>query len=249
MCTQLVYGSKAWNLDEEAVRTLNGVNSKLLHRITGRPVQEEARDGRSFDLVRWIRTRRAQWLGHILRMEPSRMLHRAVQYMHGSRKKGDLLMDAPEYSWTELVQLAHNRDAWRALVKSIRQNSINESRWVYKSGYDTRSKATKSSSLITRKESSSSAKSSDRDSTTATIANTAAKYRARDTHEAFFRPMLKLISKPLKRKKSRKSREHSRIKKGRTQPGSIGRCTTLTTPWILPCRNYWSARTRLNQRR
>ena len=105
-----------------------------MHRITGRPIHEEASDGRSFDLVRWIRTRRAQWLGHILRMHPARMLYRVVRYIHGSRKKGDLLMDAPDYSWEQLVRLAQNRDAWRSMVKSIRSKQHTSSRWVYQSG-------------------------------------------------------------------------------------------------------------------
>ena len=34
---------------------------------------------------------------------------------------GDILMDVPDYSWTELVQLAANRDACRQLVRSIRE--------------------------------------------------------------------------------------------------------------------------------
>ena len=46
-----------------------------------------------------------QYLGHILRMDPARMVHKAVQYMHENRVQGDLLMDAPSYSWPELVEL------------------------------------------------------------------------------------------------------------------------------------------------
>ena len=43
------------------MRMLNGINSRLLHRITGKTYKEEASEGtRTFDLVRWIRARRAQ---------------------------------------------------------------------------------------------------------------------------------------------------------------------------------------------
>ena len=122
VCSRLTYGSEAWLLDEVTVRKLNGANSRILHRITGKSIREEASaDSRTFDLVRWIRARRAQWLGHILRMQPDRMIHKAVKILHENRAVGDLLMDAPDYSWRELKQLAANRDAWRSLVHSIRR--------------------------------------------------------------------------------------------------------------------------------
>ena len=53
VCSQLTYGSEAWHLDEKTVRMLNGVNSRLVHRITGKSYKEEASEGtRTFDLVR-----------------------------------------------------------------------------------------------------------------------------------------------------------------------------------------------------
>ena len=82
---------------------LNGINSKMLYRITGKSIREEVSDDtRTFDLVCWIRARRTQWLGHILRMDESLMIHQAVKLIHVSRVSGDLLMDAPRYSWEEL---------------------------------------------------------------------------------------------------------------------------------------------------
>ena len=79
VCSVLVYGSEAWTLDANAIRTINGANSIMLSRISGKSVHDEARDStRSFDLVRWIRARRAQYLGHILGMDPSRIVHKAV---------------------------------------------------------------------------------------------------------------------------------------------------------------------------
>ena len=122
----LVYDSEAWTLDANAIRTINGANSIMLSRISGKSVHDEARDGtRSFDLVRWIRARRAQYLGHILRMDPSRMVYKAVQYMHENRRQGDLLMDAPPYSWRELVQFAADRAKWRRVVNALKGPSVN----------------------------------------------------------------------------------------------------------------------------
>ena len=91
-----------------------------------------------------IRVRRVQWVGHILRMHPTRLVHRALQHMHVTRLQstppapqhaintrhtnrmtqssvGDLLMDIPsKYSWQELKALASNRDVWRMLVKAMK---------------------------------------------------------------------------------------------------------------------------------
>lgn len=101
---------------------LNGANSRMLHHITGKSIHDEASaTTRTFDLVRWIRARRLQWVGHILRMEPDHMVYNALKHLHGSRSQGDILMDVPDYAWPELVQLAANRDGWRQLVKSVRE--------------------------------------------------------------------------------------------------------------------------------
>ena len=53
VCSHLTYGSEAWRLDELTTRMLNGVNSRLIHRIAGKMYKEEASEViRTFDLVR-----------------------------------------------------------------------------------------------------------------------------------------------------------------------------------------------------
>ena len=48
---------------------INGANSTMVSVITVRTVrEEEASEGKTFDLVQWIRVRKLQWIGHILRM-------------------------------------------------------------------------------------------------------------------------------------------------------------------------------------
>ena len=70
--------------------------------ITGKTIKEESTAGKSFDLPEWIRARRLQWLGHILRMGTERTLKQAVFIMFKAKQPGDLLMDAPETSsWRE----------------------------------------------------------------------------------------------------------------------------------------------------
>ena len=99
-----MYGSEAWMMTQDVRRAINGANSRMVTVITGRSPHEEAKEGtRSFDLVRAIRAGRLAWLGHILRMSPTRMLAQAVTHMHNNRSEGDILSDAPKtQSWEEL---------------------------------------------------------------------------------------------------------------------------------------------------
>ena len=50
------------------------------------------------------------WVGHILRMDPDRMVHKALRHIYENRVEGDLLMDVPnKFSWVELKSLVANR--------------------------------------------------------------------------------------------------------------------------------------------
>ena len=78
--------------------TLNGFNSRQLHRITGRSYIDEATKP-SYDLLTAVWTRRHHWLGHILRIPADRLVRRAVLAL-GQRagpqyQTGILLMDTP----------------------------------------------------------------------------------------------------------------------------------------------------------
>ena len=56
---------------------INGANSLMVARITNKTPHEKTRPAtRSFDVIQWIRARRLQWVDHILRMTPSRMVHK-----------------------------------------------------------------------------------------------------------------------------------------------------------------------------
>ena len=121
VCSRLVYGCEGWKLDARTCSMLNGANSRMMARITKRTVHEETSSAtRSFDVVANIRARRHQWVGHILRLEPDRMIHQALFYMHMNRSEGDLLMDTPRHlTWDELVKLASGdagRIRWRQRV-------------------------------------------------------------------------------------------------------------------------------------
>ena len=87
-------------LTSEVKKMLNGANSRILSVITGRTAHEEAIDGSStFNLVRAVRARRLQLLGHILRDEDQdRLLCKAIKLMYVDRTDGDKLEDAPRTS-------------------------------------------------------------------------------------------------------------------------------------------------------
>ena len=125
VCSILTYGSEAWLMTEDIRRAINGANSRMVAIITGKSPHDEAKDGtRSFDLVRAIRARRLAWLGHILRMSPTRILTQAVEHLYNNRSEGDILTDAPNtQSWDELRAWARDRKKWRTRVHSVRLGS------------------------------------------------------------------------------------------------------------------------------
>ncbi len=67
----LVFGCESWKLTAQARRKLNGTMSKILSRITGRTIADEAREP-TLDVVMPARDRRSNWLGHTLRLEEHR---------------------------------------------------------------------------------------------------------------------------------------------------------------------------------
>ena len=95
-CSMLTYGSEAWRLTPDVSSALNGANTSMVSKITGRDIRDEVTDGKSFDLVKWIRVRKLQWLDHILRMNTDRKIKQTVYIMHKKPRQGDVLMDTPK---------------------------------------------------------------------------------------------------------------------------------------------------------
>ena len=98
----------------------------MLNVISGKTPHEEAsKDTRTFDLLRWIRAMRLQWLGHIMRMGRNRKLDQTVFEMFSAPKPGDLLMDAPKVkSWRELGAYAWDKEYWKSRVRSMRHQPV-----------------------------------------------------------------------------------------------------------------------------
>ena len=125
-------------MDDKACAILNGANSSMMARITGKSVKEEAsRATRTFDIVRWIRARRLQWVGHIIRQELTRrqdnpgdqprLIYKAIVHMYQHREQGDLLHDIPAHdNWDGLCEQASNRKRWRQLVAALKQDQCTQ---------------------------------------------------------------------------------------------------------------------------
>ena len=197
VCSRLTYGSETWRLDARTRKMLNGANSRLVARITHRTPHEEASaKTQTFDIVRWIRARRLQWVGHILRMDPARMVHQALRHIAENREEGDLLMDVPPaMTWSELLKLAANRDGWRKRVRNLRDGPKIE---------------------ITMNNSLPGCKAPPRNTVAQLPSKSkpptsphARKYIIRDSHEVFFRPCAKGKRKRSRRVPASKKRKKS----------------------------------------
>ena len=179
VCSRLTYGSETWRLDERTCAMLNGANSRMVARITNKTPHEEASPTtRSFDVVRWIRARRLTWVGHILRMDADRLVHKAIKFMSENRSTGDLLMDVPKgFTWDEMQKLTSDRVVWRGRVNSLR----NGPRVTVDMNEAVPGRiAPRRSARLRQPQAPNNPKQ--------VVSPSARKYLARDAHEAFFRP-------------------------------------------------------------
>ena len=121
VCSIMTYGCEAWRLTPPTMRRINGANSKMLARFTGKTIPQEARAiSTSYDLVKHIRARRLKWLGQILRQGPSRLTYQAVEEQRRLGLPGNILMDAPHHNTLrELAIKAKNKKAWKAFAANI----------------------------------------------------------------------------------------------------------------------------------
>ena len=98
---------------------INGANSRMLAHFTGKTIPQEARPTTtSLNIVEKMRDRRLRWLGHILRAGPTRLTYQAVKAQaQAILRHGNLLMDTPAHtSFEDIVAIAQDRNAWKALV-------------------------------------------------------------------------------------------------------------------------------------
>ena len=121
VCSTFTHACEAWDLNENVKKMINGFNSRCLHVITKKDYRDTATNP-DHDLVLSIRQRRMRFLGHILRMDTSRLLRRTlVAYVEGgdSLPTGSLLQDCGGRTVKQLSKLARDRRQWNRLVNNL----------------------------------------------------------------------------------------------------------------------------------
>jgi hypothetical protein len=104
---------------DEVTGELKKLHNEELHNLYSSP-----------NIIRQIKSRRMMWAGHVARMGEERKVYRAlVRNPEGKRPLGrprrrledGIRMDLKETGWgsIEWIQLAQDRDRWRALVNTV----------------------------------------------------------------------------------------------------------------------------------
>lgn len=121
VCSLLTFGCETWTLNKQTLSLINGANSRMLARFTGKSIPNEARPATcSLNLILKIRQRRLRWVGHILRQGPGHITYTALAVQSSRNLEGNLLMDAPPHTHlSELTHLAMDRAAWSSMVRHI----------------------------------------------------------------------------------------------------------------------------------
>ena len=106
VCSILTHAFEAWKLTEQVQRRLRGWNGRNLAVITSGSCEVDHIRLQTmhpvFDLVAMLRVRRLRWLGHVLRMDESRLQRQVllkfdIIYPDGY-PEGSILMDAPAHN-------------------------------------------------------------------------------------------------------------------------------------------------------
>ena len=131
----LTFGCELWTLKENTIRQLQVFERKMLRKIYG-PLQLDGGEYRirfnceleeligGLNVVRFVKSQRIRWLGHVLRMPETRTLRKIFDTLpEGKRRRG-----RPRRRWLDAVEedlqvmgvsgyraAARDRDLWRGI--------------------------------------------------------------------------------------------------------------------------------------
>ena len=139
----VLYGCETWSLTLMEVCRLRVFDNRVLRRVFGPKRDEVTGEWRKLhneelndlyslpNIVRVVKSRRMRWAGHVARMWEDRGVHRLLvgkpegkRPLGRPRRRGEDNIKIDLGDWMELAQ---DRDRWRALVGTVRdfRGSIN----------------------------------------------------------------------------------------------------------------------------
>ena len=72
-------------------------------------------------IIRYLKTLRLKWVGHVLRRKENFPAKRAMMMEQQPYEEGSILEDTPEHgSMAELIELAEDREKWRLEVNRLK---------------------------------------------------------------------------------------------------------------------------------
>ena len=218
VCSKLIYGSETWTLTSKVCSMLNGANSLMVSRITGRsPHVEASKKTKTLDVISLIRTRRLQWVGHIPRAPG---VQNVAPYLWQQGRRRSVNGCAPKSRMGGTHRVGDRQESMEmALVwdQNICKQSHTTS-WRRQCSYHYHSHPCSHVLTSTDVTSGSNPTTPSIENSTTTTSPTAnaSRYRRRDAHEAFFRSRSK-TSRHQVRMRRQKAKPRVLTDKERTQ--------------------------------